>query len=749
MINYDLFEYQSRAVDELMDLCIEEPISNEHIVLQAPTGSGKTIILSSFIDAYLDSYPNTIVFWLCPGTGGLETQSKKSFEEAVNGWNSGDVYDFLKSGTHEREVFFINWEMITGKKNIVLKEAEWKNLYEKVRECHDAGNNFVLIVDEEHSHNTEKANHVITQLLPVQQIRASATANTRKTTKHVIVKETEVIDSGMIAEAISINQDLPEEMRDSDVFELIRLANLKRLEVSAAYENHNVRINPLVLVQFPNGDDETIAEAERCLAELGFTVDNGMVGKWFSGDRTVETESLKDFQSDVRFLLFKQAIATGWDCPRAKILVKLREGGEETFNIQTIGRIRRMPERKHYDDDILDKCYLYTRDSKFETGLKETLTATSYNERTYKSKINQLKLVKEYVDEIEILVNEREVFEAIKSNMVEELDDNHDGLLSQKEMERNGYSFSKEISSPLYQGLVHTLHELGGLKAERTSSRLINTHIDGFVFKQATREIGKAGGLSETTVRIVLASLFDKLPPNGLFPEMQSRYDEALDKRLFAFPDAKSYYAFIINNQEKLKVYFKEANADEVLVSKGVEAIKAKDWSIPERQVYRYDDGEKHPQLVLSNVFEEYNTTMYAKGLRSSGEELFERWCEANSSIIDFYYRNGDKGEIYFSYSYQTRFQIRNCYPDYIVQLKNGDTWIIEVKGGMLSDGSSGNIDAYASHKFAGILDYKKKHENIKIGFARPYAGSLKVSTTKWEEDLKHEVWEPIENVVK
>ena len=60
------------------------------------------------------------------------------------------------------------------------------------------------------------------------------------------------------------------------------------------------------------------------------------------------------------------AIDTGWDCPRAKILIKLREGGTERFNIQTVGRIRRMPERKHYDNEVLDNCYLYTLDSEFK-----------------------------------------------------------------------------------------------------------------------------------------------------------------------------------------------------------------------------------------------------------------------------------------------------------------------------------------------------------------------------------------------
>ena len=65
----------------------------------------------------------------------------------------------------------------------------------------------------------------------------------------------------------------------------------------------------------------------------------------------------------------KQAISTGWDCPRAKILVKLREGMNEQFEIQTIGRIRRMPETTHYDDDLLDFCFVYTFDNTWKNGL--------------------------------------------------------------------------------------------------------------------------------------------------------------------------------------------------------------------------------------------------------------------------------------------------------------------------------------------------------------------------------------------
>lgn len=103
---------------------------------------------------------------------------------------------------------------------------------------------------------------------------------------------------------------------------------------------------------------------------------------------------------------------------------------------------------------------------------------------------------------------------------------------------------------------------------------------------------------------------------------------------------------------------------------------------------------------------------------------------------------------MYFSLTYHTKFQIRNFYPDYILKMKNGEIWIIEVKGGMKSDGESGNIDAYASHKFKALLDYQSSHSNIKVAIARPYGGSLRLSTSEWVEDLKDETWVPIEKTL-
>lgn len=80
-------------------------------------------------------------------------------------------------------------------------------------------------------------------------------------------------------------------------------------------------------------------------------------------------------------------------------------------------------------------------------------------------------------------------------------------------------------------------------------------------------------------------------------------------------------------------------------------------------------------------------------------------------------YKNGDKGDEYFSIVYCKAFRRNHFYPDYIIETTNGDIWIIEAKGGMSSDGTSRNIDSYAKNKFDALKAYAEKHPEIKCGF--------------------------------
>ena len=45
----------------------------------------------------------------------------------------------------------------------------------------------------------------------------------------------------------------------------------------------------------------------------------------------------------VRVLIAKDAISTGWDCPRAEVMVSFRPASDQTYIAQMLGRMVRTP----------------------------------------------------------------------------------------------------------------------------------------------------------------------------------------------------------------------------------------------------------------------------------------------------------------------------------------------------------------------------------------------------------------------
>ena len=260
-----------------------------------------------------------------------------------------NLFDSLQNGFEAESTTFINWELVTKKGNTSIRDSERKNLFDRIADAHRAGIEFIVIIDEEHSNNTAKAKTIIDAFSAKNIIRVSATAIENKRYEYFEIDEVDVIGEGLITKALYVNEGLADGMEVADDYDcLLSLADSKRKDVAARYKELGKAIRPLVLIQFPNGQPETIRAVEKKLESMGYTYDNGMVSIWMSEDKRDLPDNLTENDATPVFLLMKQAISTGWDCPRAKTLVKLREGMSESFEIQTIGRIRRMPEATHY-----------------------------------------------------------------------------------------------------------------------------------------------------------------------------------------------------------------------------------------------------------------------------------------------------------------------------------------------------------------------------------------------------------------
>ena len=725
------YEFQTQCVEFLIEKTVETT-SKQVITVKAPTGAGKTIILIKYVDEFLKNTAGNIAFvWLCPGKGNLEEQSKARMEEVTPHIDTRNLMYSMMAGFEPGSVTFINWELVTKRGNTALKDSERSNLFEKIAEAHKDGTEFVVIIDEEHLNNTKKADDVINAFAAKNIIRVSATANKVPHQEYYEISEEDVINAGLITKAIYVNEGVDDSKEIQDDYEyLLDLADEKRKAIAKAYEKEDVNVRPLVLIQFPMGQPETIKAVEKKLAGMGYTYDNGMVNIWMSDEKIV-SDDLTDLDGSPSFLLMKQAISTGWDCPRAKILVKLREGGSEDFQIQTIGRIRRMPEGKHYGMNILDYCYIYTLDTQYKIGLLSSLDKAYQVRRLFlRDEAKGFTLTKEMRDLDFDGLGERETLEKVYDYFKKSYKLGSDKNINRENLEAGGYDFSHEIDSKILQGVFRTTESLaqGSTDNRIKVKTTVNTHTHGIYLLHSVDEIKKVTGMQSQKVKNILRRMFSK--------GKKKKY------KLIELENS-DFYAFVINNVKQLKIDFKKVTSQMggTQLSLKLEP-KVTQFCIPEMEVYKFSEV-KHRTLMRMNAYREYTNEFVTDKTRSLPERLFERYCE-NNDKVEWVYKNGDTGQQYLSIVYMDGISKQWLfYPDYIVHLKDGTDWIIETKGGE-SSGHSKNIDMQIENKFIAFKQYAKKY-NLHWGFVRDIDEELFINNTEYVEDMSDDSWKPLE----
>ena len=122
MVGIKLKEFQEKCVEELLEQTVFG--EKKEILLQAPTGSGKTIMLLEYIDRFLLENKDYVFVWLTPGSGELEEQSKNKMNQLLKNRTTKTLNEVLTTGFEEQDTAFINWENVTKKGNTALKELE-------------------------------------------------------------------------------------------------------------------------------------------------------------------------------------------------------------------------------------------------------------------------------------------------------------------------------------------------------------------------------------------------------------------------------------------------------------------------------------------------------------------------------------------------------------------------------------------------------------------------------------------------
>lgn len=732
-MNIQLAKFQLKAIKSLHE-SMEDNIRD--IILKSPTGSGKTIILTHFMDEYIKGHSKTVFIWLTPGKGNLEEQSKEKMDRYIHNAQTKLLSDIMTNGFEENESCFINWEKLTKKGNNALKDSERTNFLEHIENALNNGLTFKIIIDESHQNFTAKSDEIVQYFKTDKIIRCSATPISDKKAKLIEVKEEDVIAEGLIKKLLVINEDFPQTIETNNQTTYLLNESLnKYLQLRTLYVANKIDINPLIIVQLPNNSDLLLDTIERFFESKGLTYENGKLALWLSG-RHENLDNISINNSEQVAVIIKQAVATGWDCPRASILVKLRENMDETFEIKTIGRIRRMPEAKHYNNNILDSCYLYTFDSKFTAGVKQSLGKGALDAKTIflKNEHKTFSLIKEQRSMVTDFRDPRQALTSIYLYLKQEYNLTNKKQENKIRLETKGFKFSDKIIRTTISGNVKTFNEI----TERDNLNEvdifepINTHTHGREYHNRVGKLGLEIGLEYSFMNTIIGKLFcQKFNYNNKILNLSSR----------------ELYAFVINNTDLLIDLFKKAMAVELKqATLELKNISEKEFKIPQSMMFTYDSSNIIQSECIKNV---YNGYLLSAEPRSSSERKFEKFCE-NCNAVDWIYKNGDKGEEFFSILYLDNSNKQKLfYPDYIISLNN-EIWIIETKGGFTKTGDSEDIDIFSPKKFDVLKKYLIKH-NLKGGFVRfdKQSEELCICIDNYSNDIHSNSWKILREIFK
>lgn len=707
-----LKDYQETAIKKLLSRSKEllAQSGEKKVIFKAPTGSGKTIMMAEFLKQMVDdSEIKTPLSFIWTAPRKLHTQSKKKlvkYFDTTRAIECSDFEELTDKQIGENEILFLNWESINKKdKNTIVKENEKEFYLSKIIEnTKDEGREIVLVIDESHHHATsEISQSLITDIGPRLTIEVSATPVIQDPDEIVSVPLEDVKLEGMIKKSILLNQNFKNVLSGDNVTSaladgtdmmVLEEALKKRTELAKAYQDAKIGVNPLLLIQLPDRktqqEDLTKNEIIRHLKDKhSMTTENGRLAIYLSEEKeNLENISKNDQETEV--LIFKQAIALGWDCPRAQILVLFRDWKSLTFSVQTVGRIMRMPEpyTGHYGNEILNYGYVYTNLANIE--IKEDM-ARSYVTIYTSKRIDDYK-------PLELASVYR---------------------LRQREKTRLSPLFIRLF---LEETKLYKLAEKIETKGQKLELTLISDYQAGDVDQLVNAEIQGEAKI-DTDNEADLQKLYDFFVRNNLspfYPEDRSigRVKEAI---YYFFKeelkmDYSKYFAEIINIvlSEKNRQHFinvidktKERYTTETQ-KREAKLQQLSDWDVPQQLNYGGD-------YVALEVDFSVMTPFYYDN-RWKTEEAFIKFLE-QSDKIEWWFKNGDRDSTFFAVPYIENGNQNPFYVDFIVKFKNGTTGLYDTK--------SGRTIKDAKEKSDGLQEYIETQNKI----GKKFVGGIVANT--------------------
>ncbi|MBE6141554.1 MAG: hypothetical protein E7175_01755 [Erysipelotrichaceae bacterium] len=697
---YRLKNYQRGAVDELKGYITLGFNSNnrKEVVFKAPTGSGKTFMASSLFEELAGEHPdiNFCILWACPGKGELHKQSHDAVKTYLGGNPVCSLLEEDFFGTRKfiknKEIVFINWEKLIIKDkgtgtwaNNLMKEQEGLNFLDVIDRTKKNGTKVVLVVDESHvgsSAKTRIQEFINTIIIPNILLEMSATPLNDHIDVEVNPKD--VIKEGMIKEDVIVNEGIKKEdkslaEKDSELL-ILEKGFEKREEIVKKYAELNINVNPLVLIQIPNVDE---GEAKKLVIKdflrgKGITEANGKLKLWCDNHDPFDKKEIRKNNDITEYLIFKTAVATGWDCPRAHILVKFREGKSETFETQTIGRILRTAEAKSYDDALLDNAYIFTNIWTFETK------QDTYNPNKIKTEWTKMR---DGYTQLRVWAQTKlKSFYRSRQEDYNSADSRFGEYLFKSFMKRMGLT-EEDRKNVLFDDPERL--EDAGLKLETNTGDVVleETNLGMQNIAEERTITGNAVDvqMSENDVQAQynaiirdnlngLAYVRSKSPINTAIMDVLSTFIKGFTRS----EKVKRYMQIVVNNRDLFAEVISEATAEfrqMLSINAGKKGVRY-DFKIEESRAY---SSETHTMLLgIKSLYSPLFVLKNASGQVNYLEKNFLQYLDTQNAV-EWYWENGSElMRINFGISYNNG--MSTFQPDFIIKFKDGSVGIFDTK---------------------------------------------------------------------
>jgi type III restriction enzyme len=415
----ELKDFQDVAVDDLLRKLrpakreAQDEGTHQAVILAAPTGSGKTVITAALIEEILSgsdritAEPDAVFLWLSDQPV-LNEQSKKRIASASSKLGNNDLVivdsDFDRETFAGGKLYFLNTQklgkdkLLTSGKGDKRQYTIWETISNTARAKADR---FYLIIDEAHrgtkTPNARDANERLSvvqkfvkgsagEIPPIDLILGvSATpqrfaqlidGEANRTPRRCDVNPLDVRASGLLKDRIMVFH--PDEAFPTDTT-MLRAAVQQWRAMGEQWRSYTQAqglpmVQPALIIQVQDGSSDALSRTD--LNEVIATIEKETgplnpqeIAHCFEHDapitahgvliRKIDPSRIQE-ETSIRFVLFKMALTTGWDCPRAEVMMSFRTAQDDTLIAQLIGRMVRTPlARRIEGSEALNSVSLY------------------------------------------------------------------------------------------------------------------------------------------------------------------------------------------------------------------------------------------------------------------------------------------------------------------------------------------------------------------------------------------------------